>query len=163
MTLHPNCAAALGNRTEAQKKAPFGEPFLHLAGCLRQRDAAPVPVFAFAGCVCSGKESMTAQALGQRKAALVQREPPAPCKNSKKALLKRRAFSFNFVLLLSAAAQYGCPDTLPLQRSGGLPFQSRRSGCFQTRKRFWLPCTGARKNTGPRRWYPAHRRRHIPR
>ena len=87
----------------------------------------------------------------------------SPLQKLEKSSPEKESFSFNFVLLPSAAAQYGCPDTLPLQRSGGLPFQSRKSGCFQTRKRFWLPCTGARKNTGPRRWYPAHRRRHIPR
>src|SRR5699024_9804835 len=37
------------------------------------------------------------------------------------------------------SASFGCSVTL--QRSGGLPFQSRKSGCFQTRTPSFLPCT----------------------
>ncbi len=112
MTLDPYCAAALSNRTKPNTKGlPLGRPFvMHPA-----RIAPWVP--------CRDGHTLFARVntTGQGKERNGTGSPPAPCKNSKKALLKRRAFSFNFVLLLSAAAQYGCPDT-------GLARQHRSTG-----------------------------------
>ena len=93
-----------------------------------QRDAGPVPFFAFAGCVHLGKE----------KAPLVAAWRRCHIRGDCEA----KQFQPAFIQLPSAAAQYGCPDTGPT----GL-FCGTLPGLYNSPFRCWLASTGAQEQT----------------
>ena len=98
-----------------------------------QRDAGPVPFFAFAGCVDPGKE----------KAPLVQRgdSMAGPCRGDCEA----KQFQPAFIQLPSAAAQYGCPPSVTLDSYLSLPWPV----VLTRAKRVWLRGHPAQRDAGP--------------